>query len=209
MNELEFIRRQVSTERSHMSAVRSACAAALALPADHRPDVDVLAACADYLVFSVGRFNSQDQAHCDLLRPRLPAAAARHRATLDDLEQTLAASRKALEALAVALAALQDGTSTVSAFTAALHSYLSFYSNVLARRRHALQPLFDVHYGIADWRIASAVDADSILEERERYARLSGLLPDGIAFAELGSDAPPLPTVAVGAAADSIGSSGQ
>lgn len=192
MNELEFIRRQVSTERSHMAAVRSACSAALAQSADERVAGDFLLACASYLVFVVGRFNAQDQAHADQIRPRLPADAARDRATLDDLDQTLSASRDALEALAAALRRHETGASDDAALVAALRSYLSFYSNVLASRRHALQHLFEAHYTVADWRAASAVDADSILEERQRYSRVASLLPDGIALAALASDASPL-----------------
>lgn len=194
VNELEFIRRQVSTERSHMAAVRSACAAALALPADERAGSDFLLACASYLVFVVGRFNAQDQAHRDLLRLRLPTDAARDRATLDDLDRTLAASRKALDALAATLRRRETvpDDSGDAALVAALRSYLSFYSNVLAGPRHSLQHLFAAHYTIAEWRAASAVDADSILEERRRYARVADLLPGGIALAALASDASPL-----------------
>jgi hypothetical protein len=197
VNELEFIRRQVSTERSHMAAVRSACAAALALPVDERPQVDFLLACAAYLAFAVGRFNAQDQAHCDQLRLRLPADAAQDRAMLDDLDRTLAASRKALDALAAALR-VREAAGDVGddvAFVAALRGYLSFYSSVLAGRRHALQHLFEAYYTIADWRAASAVDADSILEERARYSRVADLLPDGIALAALAGNAPPLGAV--------------
>jgi hypothetical protein len=194
VNELEFIRQQVSTERSHMAAARGACAAALALPAEAGPRTDFLLACAGYLVFVVGRFNDQDQVHCDLLRARLPAEAIRDRATLDDLDRTLAASRRALEALADALRRRETAPddSEDAAFIAALRGYLSFYSNVLAGRRHALQHLFETHYTVADWRAASAVDADSILEERQRYSRVADRLPEGIALAALASDAPPL-----------------
>ncbi len=194
MNELEFIRRQVSTERLHMAAVRGATAAALTVPADERPGTDFLLACARYLVFIVGRFNAQDQAHCDLLRARVPADAASDRAMLEDLDRTLAASRKALDSLASALREREAAgdTGDDAAFVAALRGYLSFYSNVLASRRHALQHLFEAHYTVAEWRAASSVDADSILEERQRYSRVADLLPEGIALAALASDAPPL-----------------
>jgi hypothetical protein len=196
VNELEFIRGQVATERSHMAAVRGACAAALGRPPGDPPDIEFLLACAEYLVFIVGRFNAQDQAHCNLLRPRLPADAARDRATLDDLGLTLGASREALAALAAALRIRRDLQSATAAddaaFVAALRGYLAFYSNVLASRRHALRHLFEAHYDVADWRAASAVDADAILEERTRFARVAGLLPDGVALAALASDAPPL-----------------
>jgi hypothetical protein len=183
VNELEFIRRQVSIERSHMAAVRSACAAALARDGGTAPDPEFLEACARYLLFVVGRFNAQDQAHCDLLRPRLDAADVEGRETIDDLRQALAASREAIGRLAAAVESRGAGTRDDSSFVEALREYLGFHARVLATRRHSIHHLFDRHYGIAEWRLASAVDADSILEERERYARVVGCLPEGLSLA--------------------------
>jgi len=201
VNELEFIRRQVSIERTHMAAVRSACAAALSLPRAERPEVEFLRACAEYLVFVVGRFNAQDQAHCDLLGPRLPTSATHDLATLEDLGRTLEASRGAIAKLEIAVRAGSD-----EAFVAALRTYLAFYSNVLAGHRHALHHLFDAHYEVADWRAASAVDADAILEERERYARVAGLIPDDIELAPTRTDVPQRSPAASGTPPDSAGS---
>jgi hypothetical protein len=36
---------------------------------------------------------------------------------------------------------------------------------------------------VADWRIVGGVDADSVLEERARYARVGDHLPAGITLA--------------------------
>lgn len=166
-----------------MAAVRSACAAALARDAGAEPDPEFLDACARYLVFVVGRFNAQDQAHCELLAPRLDAADAASRALVEDLLQALAASRAAIERLAATLAARDSGAASDAQFAESLRDYLGFYARVLATRRHSIHHLFERHYGIADWRRASAVDADSILEERERYARVAACLPDGISLA--------------------------
>ena len=182
MNELEFLRRQIATERGHMAAVRSACAASLAQP-DVPPDPGFLESCADYLVYVVSRFNDQDEAHASLLRPRLDATDAAGRAVIDDLLATLAANREAIGRLCQALEARRAGDPDDGRFIDALRNYLTFYASVLATRRHALQPLFDRHYGIAEWRLASRVDADSIIEERERYARVADRLPEGVVLA--------------------------
>jgi len=200
VNEIEFIRRQVSTERTHMAAVRSACATATSRPPAERADVEFLRACAEYLVFVEGRFNAQDQTHRALLGLRLPANAAQDLATLEDLGRTLAASRGAISKLEVAVRGGND-----EAFLSALRTYLAFYSNVLAGHRHVLHHLFDAHYEVADWRAASAVDADAILEERERYARVAGLIPDDIELAPTRSDVPPLSPAASGTSRDSAG----
>jgi hypothetical protein len=191
VNELEFIRGQVSLERRHMAAVRNACAAALALPADRQPDASFLVAGAEYLRSSLQRFCDQDQAHCDQLRPRLPSGENHDLRALDDLHRTLAASRAALAPLAKALDAHLAGAGTAADVSAALRAFLEFYANVLASRRHALHHLFDAHYGIAEWRAASAVDADAIFEERQRFTRVAALLPHGISLEGPATGAPP------------------
>ncbi len=189
MNEIEFIRKQLATERSHRAAVRAACAEALSRPAGSPRDLDFLLACADYLVYGVGRSNAQDQAHCELLRVRLATDSAIDPGLLTDLEQLLQASRRDLEPLASARAALLAGSVDDAALVAALRVHVARDDAALARRRHALQHLLESHYGITDWRRASAVDADAIVEERERYSRVSSRLPEGIDLAALGSEA--------------------
>jgi hypothetical protein len=192
MDELRFLRTQVALERSHMASVRRACADALALPAD-RIAATVLdefcMRCAAYLVFIVARFHAQDQAHCDQLRPLLDADALTHREALDDLDRTLAQSRVALDALSDALrermAAPPQDSAAARAFIESCRSYLSFYDRVLARRRHALSPLIEQHYRMAEWRTASMVTADSVFEESDRYAQVAASLPAGVALQTL------------------------
>lgn len=186
MNEIELIRAQVSTERSHMAAVKNACRAALESADRGMIGAEALrdfcAACADYLVLSVGRFNAQDAAHCEVLRPRLGADDAADRRTLEDLEHTLALSREALARLEATLRAYRQGSASAPQLVAACREYVRFFDGVLARRRHAIAHLYDRHYGVAEWRRVSFVDADSILAERSRFATVQGALPPGIAL---------------------------
>jgi len=171
MDELAILRGQIATERRHLVAVKAACRAAL--PAGRRTTgVDDFARIAgDYLLHGGRRLLAQDHAHVVLLRPRLAAGDAASHRLLDDLEATLRQLRTALQAL-------EAGADRV----AGLHDYLEFVDGVLARRRHVLEPLLAAHYSIEDWRAAAFVDADSILEERERYAACRAAAPAG-AFA--------------------------
>lgn len=189
MNELAFIRAQVATERRHMAAIRSALTAALA------PIPDTTAAsvrdsffqvCADYLVYSVGRLNAQDQAHCDQLRPRVPRSDASAHGALEALQARLEQSRAAIGELSQALNARRSGSLDAAGLAAAAERYVAFYQAVLAPQRHRLSHLLDAHYRIEDWRSASWVDADSVLEERSRYAACIAQRPPGIDIPEAG-----------------------
>ncbi len=174
MNELEFIRQQVSTERAHMGAARAALAAALA--ADYPLAVlePFARAAARYLLFVVRRFNRQDLEHCAILQPLIPATDSRDHKTLADLAETLWLSSRAIEGLGVSL------ESPPADLLGACGTYNQFYVDVLVRRRHAIYHLFAQHYGVAEWRRASFVDADSILEERELFDAVGRALPTGI-----------------------------
>ena len=98
----------------------------------------------------------------------LVALHPEYHALLDDLEETLRRSRGALQALEAAADPV-----------AGTRNYLDFIDDVLGRRRHGLEHLFRAHYTIDDWRASSFVDADSILEERERFAAARGAFPPG------------------------------
>ena len=181
MNELDFIRRQVATERRHMAATRRALSAALA--ADYA--INLLAeftpAAASYLVFIVTRFNRQDQAHCTILRPRISAAATTDHDILNDLTETLRQSSSAIATLGGAVSAYATATDQdLPALLTACRQYLHFFNTVLVQRRHAIYHLFAQHYALQDWRDTSLVDADAILQERSLYSAVTASLPAGI-----------------------------
>jgi len=169
MDEIAILRGQLATERQHLAAVKKACRAALARGGD-TPGIDGFArACASYLLHIGRRLLAQDQAHTVLLRPRVAPGDAANRQLLDDLETTLGQLRSALQALEASAAPV-----------AGLRDYLDFVDDVLAKRRHVLEPLFAAHYTVEDWRAAAFVDADSILEERERFAACQAAAPPGV-----------------------------
>ena len=76
-------------------------------------------------------------------------------------------------------AALRDLESALDPVTGT-RAWLDFIDNVLGKRRHSLEHLFREHYTIDDWRASSCVDADSILEERERFAAVCAAFPSGL-----------------------------
>jgi hypothetical protein len=175
MNEVQLIRSQLATERKHASAVANACADALEragtdASSGGSPLGEFRQACVDYLVCVLAWFEERDQRLADLLRASAPAADPT-RAALQEVLSQPGRSREALERLAAAVA----GTPR--------HGWLEFaqyFNGVWSARRDAVEGLLAASQRVADWRAIAGIDADSILEERQRYARVRAALPAGL-----------------------------
>jgi hypothetical protein len=55
-----------------------------------------------------------------------------------------------------------------------------FLASIWSARRAELDKLFAQQARVTDWRAVSGIDADSIFDERSRYARVRAALPAGI-----------------------------
>jgi hypothetical protein len=165
MNEIEQIRAQLITERTHATAVARACAS---IPGGV-PVQEFRNACTDYLVRVLASFEERDQRLADLARGPVGEDPARR--TLVAALGRPGTSREVLEKLAAAC----DANSTQS-----WQDFLQHFSHAWCTRRAEIDALLACNPRVADWRIVSGVDADSILEERARYARVSEHLPAGV-----------------------------
>ena len=58
--------------------------------------------------------------------------------------------------------------------------FLRFFSGTWSARRDEIDRLFERQAKVTDWRTVSEIDADSIVDERSRYARVKATLPAGI-----------------------------
>jgi len=179
MNEVQLIRNQLAVEREHAGAVADACAQART---DGTPLADFRQACVDYLVCVLAWFEERDQRLGDFARARLaPGDAVRHA-----LEEALARpgrSRETLERLSAAVA----GTAADCGGRAAQESWQEFaqyFNRRWCARRDAIDVLLASHMRTADWRTVAGIDADSILEERQRYARVGARLPPGLTLTQ-------------------------
>jgi hypothetical protein len=193
MNEIEFIRTQVATERRHVEAVSSACAAAIdamgrARPAEKAALEEFCETCAEYLVYVMARFRARDQVHYQLLYARLSPGNQEDRTLLLHLEKTLGAGRTGLLKLETALGERRRNRISARDLAAVCQEYIGHLQETMGMRRDRIQSLFDRYYGVEEWRHSALVDADSILDERSRYARVQGKLPPGIRLAS--SDRP-------------------
>jgi hypothetical protein len=178
MNEVELIRRQLGLEKQHAAAASQACASALSAASSQGPErlasVEAFRlASVEYLVWILSRFEERDQVFQDLLRSRL-AADDPNRRTVEHALALPGTSREALAKLETALGA--SGADTATRWT----DFLRFFSSAWSARREEIDRLFERQAKITDWRTVSAIDADSIVDERHRYARVKATLPDGI-----------------------------
>lgn len=161
MNEIQLIRAQLDTERTHASAVATACAAG-SEPADLRT------AATDYLLCVLGWFDERDRRLGELVRTRPDLGGQLRHGIAEALAQP-GASAAALEKLK---ATQGDPTVTWQALA-------QFVGTVWERRRDAIDVLLASITRPADWRAIAAIDADSILEERRRFERVNAACPPG------------------------------
>jgi len=171
MNEVQLIRDQLAAERSHASAVASAC------PAAHG---EFAQACVEYLVRVLAWFEERDQRAGDLARGRRGEGLSGRA-----LEEALArpgTSREALEKLERAIAAgARAGASHPSPLW---QEFTRYFEGAWSARRDAIDARLAQELGPSQWRTVAGIDADSILEERRRFARVRAALPTGVALAE-------------------------
>jgi hypothetical protein len=182
MNELEIIRSQLDVEQSHAAEVVNACASLFGSENAARAPADAAAllreACVSYLVWVLARFEERDQTLSELLASRqlspnaAAAAGARH---LGNLIARSGTSREALARLEAALAAGES-----QAARAAWQEFARFFNSAWQPRRAALDAALAEHLGVTDWRTVCAIDADSMLDERKRFARVVAQLPAGV-----------------------------
>ncbi|HJS91654.1 MAG TPA: hypothetical protein VJ738_16930 [Steroidobacteraceae bacterium] len=167
MNEIEIIRSQLTLEQSHAAEVAKACAAVLgsrgAAPVPDEAAALLREAGVSYLVWVLARFEERDQRLSELLAARAPQ--------LTDLIARPGRSREALSRLESSL------TAEPQAARERWQEFARFFDSAWTPRRAALEAALAEHAGVADWRAVGAIDADSILDERKRYARVLAQLP--------------------------------
>ena len=179
MNEIQIIRRQLAAERTHAGAVASACAA---LETADGPGGEFQRACVDYLVGVLAWFEERDQRASDLAQERRSDLPAMQRSLAAALSQP-GRSREALEKLERAVAAGSDAATRPEAAGLWL-DFTRYFAGVWSARRENIDSRLGESLQVAEWRAVAGIDADSILEERRRYARVRAALPPHVTLPE-------------------------
>jgi hypothetical protein len=182
MNEVELIRKQLALERSHVAAVANACAAVMQGDGGAAASGESLAqfrqVCVDYLACVLAWFEERDQRLTDLLKARSSAAEPARRT----LEEVLARPGRSRDALAKLEAACAGSASGAAGRQQGGREFAEYFNGVWSTRRDALDALLSADSRVTDWRTFGGIDADSILEERRRYAQVSAQVPPGVAL---------------------------
>jgi len=179
MNEIQLIRQQLETERRRASEVAEACIGVLTRGTASSGAAASIAQfrerCVEYLVDVLTRFEERDQRLSDLWRTRL-AATDPARRRLDELLASRGRSREALERLE---AALNSPAAAAGEARRVGEEFAEFFRAAWSVRREAIDALLAASARTADWRAVAGVDADSIVQERERYAAVLAARPTG------------------------------
>lgn len=175
MNEVELIRAQLCIERQHAAAVARALSTVGSPTGDRLASLEAFRqASVEYLVWILTRFEEREVVFHDLLRSRFAADDPDRRAAESTLTRP-GSSREALAKLETAL-----GSSSDTDRAARWPDFLQFFDGSWSPRRDELDRLFARHAKVAQWRAVSAIDADSIFDERSRYERVRTTLPAGV-----------------------------
>jgi hypothetical protein len=182
MNEVELIRNQLALERAHVGEVANACANAMELQRGASTSLDSLKefrrACVDYLACVLTWFEERDQRLADLLRVRsVLMDPARHA-----LEEVLTHPGRGHELLAKLEAACASALSASASQQQGWREFVEYFNGAWSRRRDALDALLSTNARTTDLRTLGGIDADSILEERRRYAQVCAQAPAGVAL---------------------------
>jgi len=163
---MQLIQEQLLLERRHSGAVANACAAALGQSDGSAAALARLRqAGVDYLVLALTAFEERDQRLADYVRD-VPAQQP------GELAQALGRRGSSREALTLLEAA-------VSGRSSAWREFADFFSGCWSTRREAIEGSLG-RLSTSEWRALSGVDADSILHERQAYARVRASVPAGV-----------------------------
>ncbi|HEV2286221.1 MAG TPA: hypothetical protein VGR80_09275 [Steroidobacteraceae bacterium] len=157
MNEIQLLREQLATERRHVRAVASACAAAHRGAAARAATATLTAlreASAAHLALVLGSFEARD-ARLAALGVELPPGGALGRE---------------------ALGKVRPGADVAAAWGACA----GLLNGAWDERRAAIDSLCAANPRVTDWRTFALVDADSIQQERAFYGRVRAALPAGL-----------------------------
>ncbi len=181
MNEVQLIRTQLALERAHASAVANACATVPQAELGAGPGNDshglFRRSCVDYLACVLAWFEERDQRLTDLIEARFSASDPARRA----LEEALARRGHSRDALAKLEAACAGTVAPgMAGRQQGWREFAEYFNAMWSTRRDALEALLASNNRAGDWRTLGGIDADSILEERRRYALVVAQLPPGV-----------------------------
>lgn len=171
---------QTSTERRRLAQIRKAFDAGVKQK-DEGKDIPVafFDACVAYIKASMDRLHAQDQRIHDFLKPNVPDGNE-HADVLSNLNMRLAKSRDALDALVTSMAAYSAvGDDGWTDFKAAVDQFMEVYMKILLSSHHSTMTLQEEVFDEAIWDQVAGVTPDSLALEKQLYAAVQDIAPEG------------------------------
>ncbi len=159
MDEAGLIRRQHEVEHAHLREAVQALDD-LKISGDLTPEIT---RSYNYYIIRYTQVAVSRSAAMAQQLARKAALAPQDRVSLENLAELKRASE-------IELAQLEQSPETAAAARAALE--------ISERMRALVTPLVEQHFVLSDWRQSARFDADSMLEERQRFAQLMALRRD-------------------------------
>ena len=173
---------ELGRERRRQMQVRQSLQGALEQSA--REDdrlAQLLEACADYMVVSMGRLDLTDMNIHDLLRERVPPDNAQVREGLEILGDRQERARAATAVLAEALRAYRGGNrANFAAFDQAIRHFYRIVSEMMAPRKNPYAKYTDELFSSDDWAHIAQANEETIATEHRLFDALSAAAPDDL-----------------------------
>lgn len=173
---------QVSIERAHMNAAHRALNSGLENASGQDPAfAEFYVACVDYIEFIMGRFYAQDQAHVDLLKPKVPKDDKESWDLINEIQTSFNKGRGEVAKLATAKADFtKNGPNSQADFEEVARAYADFFLGQMSKFKHSIRYLMAEHITPEQFRANSIVTEESINREKELFDRLEATAPEGV-----------------------------
>lgn len=171
---------QTSGERRRLAQIRKSFDAGVKQK-DEGADVPIafFNASVAYIKASMDRLHAQDQRIHDFLKPHVPDGDE-HADVLSSLNMRLAKSRDALDALVSNMETYKAaGDGGWPAFKDAVDQFMGVYMKILLSGHHSTMTLQEEVFDEAIWDQVAGVTPESLALEKQLYAAVEDLAPEG------------------------------
>jgi hypothetical protein len=174
VDEIGLIRAQLAAEQTHLAQAAQALTELSGQPSSDLM-IEFIETYSSYLALYARRAAHRLELTARLLLGRSAELPASARAALEAIEERHRALEAELAKLETPLRSRCDGSTPPAALRDELERASLMLLSTLRDMQASVEPHAVRHFELADWRRSASVSADSVLEERRRFAELIAL----------------------------------